>query len=52
MESISTTTTMIDLFLNFGNQTMKSIEIFLQIAWRIGSGWSVPGALAISPLLH
>jgi hypothetical protein len=47
-----TTTMMSDLFPNFGNQTMKFIEIFLQITWRIGSDWSVPGALAIPALLH
>jgi hypothetical protein len=43
---------MIDLFPDLGMPTMKSIEIFLQIAGGIGSGWSVQGALTISPFSH
>jgi hypothetical protein len=42
---------MIDLLPDLGNPTMKSIEISYQIADIIGSGWSVPRVLNISPLL-
>jgi len=46
------TTMMTDLFPNLGKPTMKSIEIYLQIAGGIVSGWSVSRALTTSPLLH
>jgi hypothetical protein len=42
----------IELFHDLGNPTMKSIEISVQIVGGIGSGWNVPGALNVSPLLH
>jgi hypothetical protein len=41
-----------DLFPDLGNPTMKSIEISIHIVGGIGRGWSVPGILIVSPLLH
>jgi hypothetical protein len=45
-------TMMTDLLSNLGKSTMKYIEMSLQIAGGIESSCSVPGALAVSPLLH
>jgi hypothetical protein len=42
----------IDLFPYLGKPVKNSIEISLQIAGGIGSGWSVPKDLTVSPLLH
>jgi hypothetical protein len=43
---------MTDLLPNLGKPTMKSIEIFIEIVGGSGSGWSLPGGLTVSPLLH
>jgi hypothetical protein len=43
---------MTDLLPYLGKPVIKSIEISLQIAGGIGSGYSVPGDLTFSPLLH
>jgi hypothetical protein len=43
---------MTDLLSDLGKLTMKSIKISHQIAGGIGSGWSVLGALTVSPLLR
>jgi hypothetical protein len=48
----STTTMMIDLFLDLGNLALKSIEISVHIAGGIKRGWSVLVILIVSPLLH
>jgi hypothetical protein len=40
----------IDLFFDLGKPTIKSIEISLQIAGGIRSGWSVLESLTIYPL--
>jgi hypothetical protein len=42
----------IDLLLDLGNLTIKSIEISIQIAGGIGIGCSVLGDLIVYPLLH
>jgi hypothetical protein len=51
LERRCTTTMMNDLFPDLGKPTMKSVEISVQIVGGIGIGWSVPGGLAVSPLL-
>jgi hypothetical protein len=43
---------MTDLFPYLDNPAMNSIEISIQIEGGIGRGWSVPGILNVSPLLH
>jgi hypothetical protein len=43
---------MTDLVPYLGKPLIKSIEISLQIAGGIGSTWSVPRDLIVSPLLH
>jgi hypothetical protein len=43
---------MTSLLPHLGRPTMKSIEISLHIEKGIGRGWSVSGALTVSPLLR
>jgi hypothetical protein len=47
-----TATMMIDLFIDFGNLALKSIEISVHIAGGIKRGWSVLVISIVSPLLH
>jgi hypothetical protein len=43
---------MMDLLLDLGRPTMKSIEMSIQIVGGIESGWSVPIDLTVSLLFH
>ena len=52
LESRSTTTIITDLFPDLGKPVIKSIDISFQISGGIGSGWSVPRDLTVSPLLR
>jgi hypothetical protein len=52
LERRSTTTIITDLFPDLGKPVIKSIDISFQISGGIGSGWSVPEDLTVSPLLR